>query len=312
MTDHAIEKQQEHEGRALSATFALVTSCSDYKRTLHAGSVTSPGARASLPLYFDAVRQSDRLTTGQQEVLAAPAGALPLHRVVRRSAAEEVRAQLVQLIESRQLKVNDRLPSEAELARRFGVSRPIVREALSRLQALGLTESRAGLGTFVASNVTRLTLSFGQYSASDLNEIRRHVEVPAARLAAIRCTADDVDRLQVSLAEHESAATPEEAVATDVRFHCTIARATHNSLFVRLIEDLRESLQEQSLAVSTLRTRGAAAAREHRTVLEAIVDGNPDGAAVAMEQHLDAVERAIRTITRRAVEGGNKGSRSIG
>ena len=68
-------------------------------------------------------------------------GTLPLNRVVRRSAADEVRAQLVTLIETGQLQVNDRLPSEAELSRRFGVSRPIVREALGRLQALGLTES---------------------------------------------------------------------------------------------------------------------------------------------------------------------------
>lgn len=225
-------------------------------------------------------------------------GVLPLYRVVRRSAAEEVRAQLVGLIESGQLKVHDRLPAEAELARRFGVSRPVVREALGRLQALGLTESRAGLGTFVASNVTRLTVSFGRYSASDLNEIRRYVEVPAARLAALRRTADDIDQLQAALSVHETSASPEEAVASDAKFHCTIARATRNLLFVRLVEDLREILQEQSLAVSTLRDRAASAAREHHGVLDAIVAGDGDGAAAAMEEHLDAVERAIRAIAR--------------
>lgn len=237
---------------------------------------------------------------------------LPLSRVVRRSAVEEVRQQLVRLIEAGHLQVNDRLPSEAELARRFAVSRPIVREALGRLQALGLTESRAGLGTFVASNVTRLTLSFGQYSASDLNEVRRSVEVPAARLAALRRTADDVEQLRTTQAEHESAATPEEAVATDAKFHCAIARATHNSLFVRLVEDLSESLQKQSLAVSTLRTRAATAAGEHRTVFESIAEGDADGAAAAMEQHLDAVERAIRLIGRQVGEGDGQGTRSMG
>lgn len=78
------------------------------------------------------------------------------------------------------MQVNDRLPSEAEPSRRFGVSRPIVCEALGRLQALGLTEAWAGRGTSVASSVTKLTITFGQYSASDLNEVRRCVEVPAA------------------------------------------------------------------------------------------------------------------------------------
>lgn len=223
-------------------------------------------------------------------------GGLPLIRVVRRSAADEVRAQLVALIESGQLQVNDRLPSEAELSRRFGVSRPIVREALGRLQALGLTESRPGSGTYVASSVTKLTVHFGQYSASDLNEVRRCLEVPAARLAAGRRTLEDVEQLNFILGEHESAATAEEVIGFDGQFHCAIASATGNLLFVRLLEDLQETLREQTLAVSTLRNRGAGAASEHRAILKAIVEHDGDTAAAAMEQHLDAVERAIRRI----------------
>ncbi len=223
-------------------------------------------------------------------------GGLPLIRVVRRSAADEVRAQLVALIESGQLQVNDRLPSEAELSRRFGVSRPIVREALGRLQALGLTESRPGSGTYVASSVTKLTVHFGQYSASDLNEVRRCLEVPAARLAAGRRTLEDVEQLNFILGEHESAATAEEVIGFDGQFHCAIASATGNLLFVRLLEDLQETLREQTLAVSTLRNRGAGAASEHRAILKAIVERDGDTAAAAMEQHLDAVERAIRRI----------------
>jgi DNA-binding FadR family transcriptional regulator len=244
-------------------------------------------------------------------------GELPLNRVVRRSASDEVRAQLVGLIESGQLQVNDRLPSEAELSRRFGVSRPIVREALGRLQALGLTESRPGSGTYVASNVTKLTVHFGQYSASDLNEVRRCLEVPAARLAASRRTSQDIDRLNSILGEHERASTAEEVIAFDGQFHCAIASATGNLLFVRLLEDVQERLREQTLAVSTLRNRGAGAAREHRAVVKAIVERDGDAAAAAMEQHLDAVERAIRKIpSDRSVQDLNEGfesrSRSLG
>jgi GntR family transcriptional regulator, transcriptional repressor for pyruvate dehydrogenase complex len=162
------------------------------------------------------------------------------------------------------VQVNDRPPSEAELSRRFGVSRPIVCEALGRLQALGLTEPPASRGTFVASSVTKLTITFGQYSASDLNEVRRCVEVPAARPAALRRTTEDIQLLASILGAHEQAAGAEKAVATDAGFICTIAQATGNKLFVRLVEDLREIHQEQSLAVSTLRDRGAQVAREHR------------------------------------------------
>jgi DNA-binding FadR family transcriptional regulator len=144
--------------------------------------------------------------------------------------------------------------------------------------------------------VTKLTVHFGQYSASDLNEVRRCLEVPAARLAAGRRTLEDVEQLNFILGEHESAATAEEVIGFDGQFHCAIASATGNLLFVRLLEDLQETLREQTLAVSTLRNRGAGAASEHRAILKAIVERDGDTAAAAMEQHLDAVERAIRRI----------------
>jgi DNA-binding FadR family transcriptional regulator len=247
------------------------------------------------PAKISVVDLSDKLAT---RLASDSDDSLVLSRVARRSAAEEVRAQLVAIIESGQLQVNDRLPSEAELSRRFGVSRPIVREALGSLQALGLTEPQPGRGTFVASNVTKMTLSFGQYSSSDLNEIRRCLEVPAARLAAERRQSEHVAGLRHILAEHDVATTSEDAVRYDGLFHCAIARATGNMLFLRLIEDLREILQEQSLAVSALRNRGAMAAEEHRAVLEAIDRGDGQAAAVAMDAHLDAVEVAIQQLAR--------------
>ena len=98
------------------------------------------------------------------EASEAKVQVLPLSRISRRSAADEVRGQLQTMIESGVLKVTGLLPSEAELAQQFGVSRPVIREALRGLQALGLTESLTGRGTFVASKVAKLTLSFGQYS----------------------------------------------------------------------------------------------------------------------------------------------------
>lgn len=223
---------------------------------------------------------------------------LPLSRISRRSAADEVRAQLLSMIQSGVLKVNSRLPSEAELGQQFGVSRPVIREALRGLQALGVTESRTGRGTFVASKVAKLTLSFGQYSPADLNEVRRCVEMPAASLAATRRTQADIDEMRRILDAHDQAVSSEEAVNLDGQFHCAIARATGNMLFLRLIEDLREILQEQSLAVSALPNRRAGAASEHRAVFEAIVRGDPDGAAAAIGTHLGAVEIAIQRLTR--------------
>ena len=122
------------------------------------------------------------------------------------------------------------------------------------------------------------------------------MEVPAARAAADRRTASDVEKLSSILEAHLSAPTVEDVIRYDAQFHCAIAVATGNMLFVRLLEDLQETLKEQTLAVSTLRNRGVGAAHEHRLILDAISDRDGDAAAVAMEEHLDAVERAIRRI----------------
>jgi GntR family transcriptional regulator, transcriptional repressor for pyruvate dehydrogenase complex len=246
---------------------------------------------------------SDNLATRMTDGLVGKT--LSLSRVSRRSAADEVRSQLVAIIESGQLQVDDRLPSEAELARRFGVSRPIIREALGTLQALGLTTSYSGRGTFVTANLPRAILSFGQYSSSDLNEVRRCLEVPAARMAAERRRPDDVTAIATILDGHDGADGAEEAVRFDGLFHCAIARTTGNMLFARLIEDLRDILQEQSLAISTIRDSGARAAREHRRVLDAIAEGDSDAAGAAMEAHLDAVQVAIEQLTRRGRTGGS-------
>jgi len=239
---------------------------------------------------------SDSLTTSLPDVSEPTSPAFA--RISRRSAVDAVRDQLTAMIESGQLMVDDQLPSEAELGQRFGVSRPVIREALGSLQTLGLTESQPGRGTFVTSRVVTVGLSFGQYSATDLNEIRRYVEVPtAARAAQIR-TAQDLDELTRLLEEHEHATGAAESVRIDGQFHITIARTTGNPLVVRLIEDLRDTMQEQSLALREVPNRHERATQEHRAILDAIIRQDTEGAAAAMAGHLGGVEVALGQLAR--------------
>src|SRR5689334_1788843 len=106
--------------------------------------------------------------------------------LLRRSAAADVQAELQAQIEGGKYKQNERLPSEAELARAFQVSRPVIREALMSLQALGLTAPQTGKGTFVVSQRVSAPLLVGRYSPAHIREVRRCVEIPSARLAAER------------------------------------------------------------------------------------------------------------------------------
>jgi DNA-binding FadR family transcriptional regulator len=186
----------------------------------------------------------------------------PFSPVSRRSAAADVRAQLVASIESGRFKVDSRLPSENALALSFGVSRPVIREALVSLQALGLIAARNGKGTFVASNRVRAPMLLGRYSPAHLNEVRRYLEVPSARLAALRRTSEDIGRLAEIVAALQDEDDPAKRNKIDASFHMAISRATGNPLFAKLIEDLRSILEEHSLAASMVphRRDGAIAA----------------------------------------------------
>ncbi|HLJ20973.1 MAG TPA: FadR/GntR family transcriptional regulator, partial [Stellaceae bacterium] len=188
--------------------------------------------------------QSDNVLPTEAEPGSQPALSNP---VARRSAADDVRAQLVRSIESGEIKVDHRLPPEHELAKKFGVSRPVVREALVGLNALGLTESRPGKGTFVTANHVRVPLLLGRYSPAHLNEVRRYLEVPAARLAAERRTDTDVGKLAAIVARMEDTDDPAKRNKLDADFHIAIAQAGGNPLTVKLIEDLRSILEAHSL-----------------------------------------------------------------
>lgn len=218
---------------------------------------------------------------------------IPLPRLARRSAAADVQAQLQAQIESGHYKENERLPSEADLARAFGVSRPVIREALMSLQALGLTASQTGKGTFVVSARVSAPLFMGRYSPAHIREVRRAVEIPSARLAAERRTEADVGRLAELLARMEEADDPQKRNRYDADFHVAIAAAAGNPLIVKLIGQLRTVLEEHALALGRTQRRREPARTEHRAIYDAIVRRDPDGAAAAMEAHLAAAERGF-------------------
>jgi len=216
-----------------------------------------------------------------------------LHVVPRRGAVADVQARLQARIAAGEYKADERLPSESELCKAFGVSRPVIREALMSLQALGLTTSQPGIGTFVVSDRVRIPLVLGRYSPAHVREVRRCIEIPAARLAAERRTDRDVGELAATLARMDDADDPTRRTLLDASFHVAIARSSGNPLIVKLVEDLRTVLEEHSLAAARRPYRRRAAADEHRAVYDAIVERDPEAAAVAMEAHLAGAERSF-------------------
>jgi DNA-binding FadR family transcriptional regulator len=222
---------------------------------------------------------------------------VPVKRV--RKAYEQVADQLRELIVAGELARGDRLPNEQLLASQFGVSRATVREALRVLAAQNLIRTSKGAGggsfvtlpsadhisDFVTSNINLLTEA-SDVTLDELLEARELLEVPAARLAALRRSDDDMRRL-VAAIPHESAAFgPDERFDHNKEFHAVLIETSGNALLTIASQPLFSVLQT-NLTRSTLGTAfHAEVDGQHRRIADAVAAGDPDAAASEMQAHL--------------------------
>ncbi|MFT4083003.1 MAG: FadR/GntR family transcriptional regulator [Nocardioides sp.] len=216
----------------------------------------------------------------------------------RTSAVGYVLADLREAIETGVFGVGERLPSETALAERYGVSRTVVREVLRSCESAGLTVTRPGRGSFVVSPRSP-ELVFEGYSATQLMEARPAIEIPAAGLAALRRTDDqlgEIRRLGEAMAE---AVDDTEWTRLDARFHLAIAQASANPVFADVLASIAAALRRQSQLLNVQLDRRTDSVREHRAVIAALVRGSATEAEDAMRFHLEEVRDAMaRMLTR--------------
>lgn len=223
-------------------------------------------------------------------------GALVLERGHRVRLADQLYGQIFEQIVSGKLNVGDKLPSENEITERFGVSRPVVREALLRLRADGLITAHQGLGTFVSHQpAPRLTAfsdvqNVGAYLRAQ--ELRVALEGDAARLAALRRTDEQLQKIEAAhVAFADSLARGEVSAEMDLAFHASITEATGNDFYLGVLESIHESINGfMRLTLNLTRTGSRQRAQrvldEHATILEAIRAQDGERARVAMQFHL--------------------------
>lgn len=210
--------------------------------------------------------------------------------------SDKVADRMLETILSRRLNVGDRLPSERELGEQFGVSRTVVREAVRALAAKGVIEVRSGSGLRVAAvdaasvrESLSLYLRSGPIDLERVYEVRAVLEVHMSGLAAERATSADIARLRTAH-DHMTGASGdvEGAAHDDLEFHRAIATATHNDLFLLLLDSIATALidimRENLGAGSTEMTL-----EQHGRILEGIVARDPDAARRAMADHLEYV-----------------------
>lgn len=214
----------------------------------------------------------------------------PIYRV---GAAEAVFHSLRTAIEGGELPIGTKLSSEAALAHQYGVSRSVVREALRSLNALGLSVTHTGKGTFVIADRVANDLQLGRYSARDLLEARPHIEIPAAGLAAERRSDKDLESLRGILLAMSDEDDLRTWVELDSAFHAGIARASGNGVFESVIADIREAMASQSETLNLVGRRQRSSDEEHQQILTALEQGSSRDAADAMRQHLTAVGETL-------------------
>lgn len=201
-----------------------------------------------------------------------------------------------------------RLPAERVLAEQYAVARNTVREAIQRLAARGLLQSRRGAGVYATDQLRAgIASPWGQLVADhpalrdDILEFRRVLEGATAYFAALRADAADVRRIRSLMDELERAraADDKEAEAdADARLHDAIALASHNTMFLHLHTSVIGMLREHITINGTgLREQDDSASEllllQHRTLCEAICARRPEEARTAMQTHIDFVRSRV-------------------
>jgi len=196
--------------------------------------------------------------------------------------------------------VGDRMPSERDLAARFEVSRPTIREALIALEVDGLVEVVTGSGVYVRSQTrkhgTPAPMDIGPF---ELLEARGRVESEAAALAARHITDDEIAELEALVAEMAAENARDVVMSEDAdrRFHMTIAEATKNSAMVYVVQSLWDVRSRSLQTVAFLEKVRAEGVKpridEHSSIVEALRSRDPGKAREAMQEHLRGVAEMI-------------------
>ncbi|SFU28591.1 FadR/GntR family transcriptional regulator [Pseudoduganella namucuonensis] len=219
------------------------------------------------------------------------------HRNLAQGVVESITAS----IQGGQLKPGDKLPTESVIMDMHGVSRTVVREAISHLQAAGLVETKHGIGTFVLEpkpQALRISADTIRTIGDVLSilELRISLETEAAFLAASRRS----DQQLLALADALRRIREGGSVEADVQFHLLIAQSTGNRYFTDILTDLgthiipRARVNSAQLAHDEPAQYIERVNREHEDIYNAIARQDPEGARAAMRTHLSHSRERLR------------------
>lgn len=230
-----------------------------------------------------------------------------------RRVSEQVAAEIVRHIDERSLEPDDRIGTEDELAKEFGVSRPTLREALRILSTGNLVRAIKGPGggIFVANTVEQgmgasisefisIMLETRRVSIDELLEARTLLEVPLAGLAAYRATRETIAELRAAVDDARGNVHDERVLLEcDARIHHALASAGGNRVIEAFMEWTFDVLQPSLRRATRHAVVESEVAEQHAALLAAIERGDPVRAERAMRDHLEYVRDLLRAVRQR-------------
>lgn len=230
-----------------------------------------------------------------------------LKPVSRVTLAEQVAAQISDQISEGRWKQGEKLPSEAELCSALRIGRSTLREALKSLAFVGMVQMRPGEGTYVIQQSRLLIdriMECGSLKTDkelqDVGEARLILEGEIAALAAERAEAEDLERLESIMGEmnRSMANSDRDYVELDVEFHLAISQCAKNQMLYELLSPIRGVLAEWISKSQELPGIQENAHRQHKKILAAIRERNPEKARHAMKAHLQTCGKTFSLLGR--------------
>jgi GntR family transcriptional repressor for pyruvate dehydrogenase complex len=221
-----------------------------------------------------------------------------LMHIERKRLKDQIIDQLMTMIADGKFKPGDKLPSETALMGQFGVGRSSLREAVGALSLIGLLTVRPGYGTHVASSAGESLakpLRWGMFmnwreKLHEFIEARIALEQTLVGMAAERASEADIEEIQDALnLLKTSKLTKRKAIHADLVFHTAIAKASHNSVLARFLEELRQPVKNWMEQKASLFGGYDRVYEQHEVVLKAILARDPARAQKAIREHLEAV-----------------------
>ncbi len=223
-----------------------------------------------------------------------------------RNLAHGVVSYVSGLIRDGRIAAGEKIPSEAEIIRALGVSRSVVREAISHMQAAGMVDTRQGVGTFVLARAQqsmglKLPAMMTKEEVLEILELRINLETESAGLAALRRSEAQLKRIRSALDAFLARCTVDaDTTIADMHFHLAITQAAGNRYLCDVLTHLSEELLPRARQSSAHIPRDAPeiyierVRREHEDIYDSIARQDPESARAAMRNHLSNSRERLR------------------